>query len=350
MSTQLTALLAFNVFVVGLLAVDLGVFHRKAHEVSGREAAIWSVVWITLGLAFGGLVWRLAGERAGLEYLTGWLIEKSLSVDNLFVFVVIFSYFQVPTRYQHRVLFWGILGALVMRGMMIGAGAYLIHHFHWIIYVFGALLLVTALRMLLDKTGPEEPKGLRVTALVRRIIPVSRDYHGGRFFVRLPTTEKPGERWAATPLLLVLLVVEASDLVFAVDSIPAIFAVTRDPFIVYTSNVFAILGLRALYFVLADLLPRFRLLKPALSIVLAFVGLKMLLSGVIEIPLGLSLAVIGSVLLTAITFSIVFPSGPGGCRGRGWRNTSVERTCIDPVTSPRSEPGPLDTPTAASGI
>jgi tellurite resistance protein TerC len=309
-STQLLAWIGFNAFILALLAVDLGVFHRKAHEVTIREALVWSIVWVVLALAFAAVVWRAEGEVKALEYLTGYLIERALSIDNLFVFILIFSYFRVPAQYQHRVLFWGILGALVMRGTMIAAGAYLISRFHWVVYVFGALLVITAGRMALEKTTvASEPKGLRLIALLRRAMPVTSEYQGARFFARVPGPS--GKlRLAATPLFLVLVLVEASDLVFAVDSIPAIFAVTTDPFIIYTSNVFAILGLRTLYFLLADLIPRFRLLKPALSLVLAYVGVKMLISGVIHIPLGLSLGVIAGILIAAVWLSVLFPGPP----------------------------------------
>jgi tellurite resistance protein TerC len=308
------AWVGFHAVVLALLAVDLGVFHRKAHEAAAREAALWSAVWVGLALAFGALVWRLGGERMALEYYTGWLIEKSLSVDNLFVFLLIFSYFRVPAALQHRVLFWGILGALLLRGLMIAAGTYLIHHFHWVIYVFGGLLLVTAVRMVSDG-DPAGPKGQSIVALVRRVLPISEHYAGARFFIR-GARAGGGTRLMATPLLLVLITIEVSDLVFAVDSIPAIFAVTSDPFIVYTSNVFAILGLRALYFLLAGMIPRFRLLRPALSLVLFFVGAKMLTSGFLDVPLPLSLGFIGTVLLGAIVLSLLRPAPAGSAAAR----------------------------------
>jgi tellurite resistance protein TerC len=255
----------FNVFVLAMLAVDLGIFHRKAHEVSLREAAAWSTVWVTLALAFGWGIHRFMGAQAGLEYLTGYLIEKALSVDNIFVFVLLFSYFRVPARYQHRVLFWGILGALVMRGAMIAAGAALIAAFHWIIYVFGAFLVVTGIRMAMQTEHDIEPDANPVIRLVRRLMPVSERYDGQKFFTR--ATVGGRARLAATPLFVVLVLVETTDLIFAVDSIPAIFAVTTDPFLVYTSNVFAILGLRALYFLLAGVIHRFHYLKLGLAAV-----------------------------------------------------------------------------------
>jgi tellurite resistance protein TerC len=350
MNAQLTlAWVGFNAFILLLLILDLGVFHRKAHEIETREAIFWSVVWLVIALAFAGLVWqypiivgRTDGETAALEYLTGYLIERALSVDNLFVFVLIFAYFHVPGRYQHRVLFWGILGALVMRGAMIVAGAALIHEFEWVIYVFGALLLVTALRMLTEKTDSTEPKGLGLIAALRRFMPVTDEYHGAHFFVRVSNAAGTATRFVATPLFLVLVVVEASDLVFAVDSIPAIFAVTTDPLIIYTSNVFAILGLRALYFLIAGIIPRFRLLKPALSLVLAFVGAKMLLSEVLEIPLGVSLGVVTGVLVLAILLSMMVPPPPPGGDGHVPRS-GHQRGRRRAVTRRWSEPAPRDT-------
>jgi tellurite resistance protein TerC len=291
----------FNAFVLAMLALDLGVFHRNAHKVSLAEAGGWSAFWIALALLFNTGVYHYMGPQAGLEFLTGYLIEKALSVDNIFVFVLIFSYFRVPAKYQHRVLFWGVVGALLMRGAMIGAGAALIERFHWIIYVFGAFLVFTGIRMATQKEHDIEPESSPVIRLVRRLMPVSEEYNGQRFFV------KQGARRAATPLFVVLVLVETTDLIFAVDSIPAIFAVTRDPFIVYTSNVFAILGLRALYFLVADVIHKFHYLKLGLSAVLAFVGAKMLLVDVYKVPIGLSLGVIAALLLGAIALSLLFP-------------------------------------------
>ena len=295
----------FNLFVVAMLAVDLFVFHREAHEVSLKEAAAWSALWVALALLFGLGVWRFMGSASGLEYYTGYLIEKALSVDNIFVFVLIFSYFQVPARYQHRVLFWGILGALVMRGAMIAAGAYLIHEFHWIIYVFGAFLVFTGIRMAMQSEHDIEPESNPVLRLVRRLLPVTGAYRGQKFFVR----EEIGGRvrLAATPLFVVLVLVETTDLIFAVDSIPAIFAITQDAFIVYTSNIFAILGLRALYFLLAGVIHRFHFLKLGLSVVLVFVGTKMLLADVYKLPVALSLGLIALILATAVVASLVWP-------------------------------------------
>jgi tellurite resistance protein TerC len=294
---------AFNAVVVALLALDLGVFHRKAHAVGVREAAVWSTIWISLALAFDVAVYRFMGAETGAEWLTGYLIEKSLSVDNIFVFVLIFAGFAVPAALQHRVLFWGILGALVMRGALIFAGAYLIEQFHWIIYVFGAFLVFTGLRMALASQREVAVESHAVVRLARRFFPVTDGYRGPRF------TVKEGGRRLITPLLLVLLVVETSDLIFAVDSIPAIFAVTTDPFIVYTSNVCAILGLRSLYFLLAGVMGRFHYLKYGLSAILVFVGAKMLVSGIDEVQVGagLSLAIIGGILAVAVGASLLLP-------------------------------------------
>ena len=297
--------IVFNLFVLAMLALDLGVFHRNAHEVKVKEAAAWSAVWIALSLLFCLGVWRVKGPEAGLEFLTGYLIEKALSVDNIFVFVLVFSWFAVPTRYQHRILFWGILGALVMRGGMIAAGAALVERFHWIIYVFGAFLVFTGIRMAISRDEAVHPEANPVLRLLRRILPVTSEYRGQRMLVR----EEIGgrRRLAATPLLVVLAVVETTDVVFAVDSIPAIFAVTRDPFLVYSSNVFAILGLRALYFLLAGVIRRFHFLKLGLAGVLAFVGAKMLASDVFPIPIALSLAVVAAMLGISVVASLVFP-------------------------------------------
>ncbi len=290
----------FNAFVLAMLAVDLGVFHRKAHTVKIKEALIWSGVWIALSLAFNLFVYYWRGPVVALEFLTGYLIEKSLSVDNIFVFVLVFSFFRVPEEYQHRVLFWGILGALVMRGIFIAVGAALLARFHWVIYLFGGFLVFTGIRMALQKEHGVHPDRNPLVRFFRRHFPVTDDYHGQSFFVR------QGTRLWATPLMVVLLVVEVTDLVFAVDSIPAIFAVTRDPFIVYTSNVFAILGLRALYFALAGVITKFHYLKLGLAVILVFVGVKMLLAGSPwEIPIAWSLAVIAFVLAAAVGASLL---------------------------------------------
>ncbi len=295
----------FNVFVLAMLAIDLGVFHRKAHTVSIREATAWSVVWVTLSLIFNYGVYHFMGPQKGLEFLTGYLIEKALSVDNIFVFVLLFSYFRVPAMYQHRILFWGILGALIMRGAMIGAGAMLISRFHWIIYVFGAFLVVTGIRMAMQGDEEIDPEANPILKLVRKFLPVTNHYHGQSFFVR---EERHGVmKVVATPLLVVLILVETTDLIFAVDSIPAIFAVTTDAFIVYSSNVCAILGLRALYFLLAGVIHKFHYLKLGLSIVLVFVGTKMLIAEFYKIPIVVSLLVVAAVLAAAIALSLMFP-------------------------------------------
>jgi tellurite resistance protein TerC len=300
--------IGFNLFVLLMLALDLGVFHRKSHVVSIREATIWSVVWIALALLFNlglYLFWdrispasTYSNNEAALAFFTGYLIEKSLSVDNIFVFVLIFTFFAVPAAYQHRVLFWGILGALLMRGTLIAVGATLLKEFHWIIYVFGAFLIFTGIRMAMHRNEEMHPERNPLLKLVRRLMPVTDNYEGDKFLIR-----RAG-KLIATPLFLVLLLVESTDLVFAVDSIPAIFAVTEDPFIVYTSNVFAILGLRSLYFLLAGVVDKFYYLKLGLSVVLVFVGLKMVMVDLYQIPVGLSLGVIASILAISVVASL----------------------------------------------
>jgi tellurite resistance protein TerC len=297
-TSSLALWIGFNVFVLGMLALDLGVFHRKAHVVSVREAAIWSAVWVALALLFNLGIWLGFGPQKGVEFLTGYLIEKSLSVDNIFVFALLFAYFAVPPEYQHRVLFWGILGALVMRAIFIAAGAALLAQFHWIIYLFGAFLVLTGIKMAFAPDRGLEPEKNPVLRLVRRLVPVTDRYHGQRFFVR------EGGALVATPLFLVLVLVETTDLIFAVDSIPAIFAVTLDPFIVYTSNVFAILGLRSLYFLLAGVMAKFTYLKLGLAAILVFVGIKMAIVDLYKIPAGVSLAVVATMLAVAIVASL----------------------------------------------
>jgi tellurite resistance protein TerC len=289
--------IGFTALVLGLLALDLGVFHRQAHVVRFREALAWSVVWVAVALVFNaGLAWFHGAER-GLEFLTGYLIEKALAVDNIFVFLVVFATFRVPPAYHHRILFWGILGALVMRAAFIFAGAALLERFHWIMYVFGAFLVATGAKLLVQNEAELHPERNPLFRLFTRVVPSVPAYHGSRF-----TVVKDGRRHA-TPMLLVLVCVEAADLVFAVDSIPAIFAVTRDPFIVFTSNIFAILGLRAMFFLLAGVMDRFHFLKVGLALVLAFVGTKMLLADVWKIPIGVSLGVIGAILGAAVLAS-----------------------------------------------
>ena len=291
--------LSFTGLVLALLVLDLGVLNRRSHVLTLKEALSWSGGVVVLALGFGlFILWR-EGTQQALEYYTGYLIELSLSVDNLFVFLLIFTYFCVRADAQPKVLKWGILGAIVMRLIMIGLGASLLHRFSWIVYVFGALLVVTGIRMLTQKEERVDLERNPVVRLARRLIPLSPSYDGTRFFTRTATGKV-----VATPLLLVVLVVEWSDLVFAIDSIPAIFAVTRDPFLVYSSNVFAILGLRALYFVLAGMLDKFVYLKPGISFILIFVGLKMLLSGWFHVPILLSLGVIVTTLALAVVLSL----------------------------------------------
>ncbi len=293
--------LGFTLFVLALLALDLGVFHRKAHAVGVREAAVWSAVWIGLALAFNLAILQLHGSERALEFLTGYLIEKALAVDNIFVFYALFASFAVPAAYQHRVLFWGIVSALLLRAVFILAGAALIARFHWILGVFGALLVLTAVKLLWTGEHGIHPERNPAFRLFQRLVPSVGDYHGGRFTVVL------GGRRYATPLLLVLVLIEWTDLIFAVDSIPAIFAVTRDPFIVFTSNIFAILGLRSLFFLLAGVIGRFHLLKPSLALVLAFVGGKMLLADVVKIPIGISLGVVAGLVAAGVVGSLLVP-------------------------------------------
>jgi tellurite resistance protein TerC len=284
---------AFIGFVLAMLSLDLGVFHRKAHEVSMKESAIWSGVWIALALAFNACVYLWFGPDRALEFTTGYLIEKALAVDNIFVFVVIFSAFAVPAVHQHRILFWGVLGALLLRALFILLGGAFLQRFHWAMYVFGGILVVTGAKLLLHRQQEPHPERNLVVRAFRRFVPVTHEYEGGRFVVW-----RDGKRYA-TPLLLALVTVEISDVVFAVDSIPAIFAVTTDPFIVFTSNVFAILGLRSLYFLLAGLVTKFAYLSVALSVILIFVGIKMLIMDLYKVPIGVSLGVIAGVLAVA---------------------------------------------------
>jgi tellurite resistance protein TerC len=289
---------AFVAFVLAMLAIDLGLFQRKVHAVSMKEAGIWTIVWISLALSFNAVLYLWRGPEPALQFLAGYLIEKSLSVDNLFVFALLFSFFAVPAVYQHRVLFWGVLGALILRGLFVAAGTALISSFHWIIYVFGAFLVFTGARLALAGEGEVNPDKNPLLRLSRRFLPLTPGFEGQRFFVR-----RAG-RVLATPLFLVLLVVESTDLVFAVDSIPAVFAVTQDPFLVYTSNVFAILGLRSLYFLLAGAITRFYYLKLALGAILTFVGVKMLIADLFEIPVAISLGVIAGLLVLAMLASV----------------------------------------------
>jgi tellurite resistance protein TerC len=290
---------AFIAFVLVMLALDLGIFHRKAHVVRFREALGWSLVWVALALAFGAWVYVALGRELGIEFVTGYLIEKSLSVDNIFVFVVIFSALGIPAVHQHRVLFWGVLSALLLRAAMIFGGTALLARFHWLIYVFGAFLVLTGVKLFVARDREMRPEDGLVLRLSRRLIPNTPSLHGARFFVR------QGGAWLATPLFMALLLVEVTDVIFALDSIPAIFAVTRDPFIVFTSNIFAILGLRSLFFVLAEAIDKFAYLKVGLAGVLVFVGAKMLLVDVYKLPSLASLAVIFSMLAAAVLASLL---------------------------------------------
>jgi len=298
----------FTAFVVAMLLLDLVVVHRRGQEVGPRQALAWSGVWVALALAFAGVVWAGFGAERAEEYVTGWLIEKSLSIDNLFVFVVLFGAFGIPARDQHRVLFWGILGALVLRAVMILAGSALLERFHWLVYVFGAFLVVTGVRLWAHRRAAPDPEGGKLARWVRRAIPSTPQLSGGRFFVR------EGGRRLATPLFLALVAVELTDVVFAVDSIPAIFGVTNDPFIVYTSNIFAILGLRSLYFLLSGLVNRFVHLKAGLAAVLVYVGVKMAVAGWIAIPPAASLAVIAAILGVSILLSVASRRAPSRAR------------------------------------
>lgn len=301
MSNQLLLWVVFNIFVISMLALDLGVFHRKAHEVRIREALLWSAFWIILSLLFNVGVYFWRGSVVALEFLTGYLLEKSLSVDNIFVFLMIFTYFRVPYLHQHKVLFWGILGALIMRALFILIGVTLIQKFHWVIYIMGGFLIVTGIKMATQKDDEIHPERNPVLRLFRRIMPVTENYEGGRFFVR-----RRGALYA-TPLFVVVLVVETTDVIFAVDSIPAILAITLDPFIVYTSNVFAILGLRALYFALAGIMRLFHYLPYGLSLILVFVGIKMLLVDIYKIPIGIALGTVATILIVSVLASMIWP-------------------------------------------
>ncbi len=292
--------IGFSLFILIMLSLDLGLFNRKAHTIKYREAWIWSGVWVTLAMIFAGIVFYYLGSQPGFEFLTGYLIELSLSVDNLFVFLLIFSYFKVPAKFQHRVLFWGVMGALIMRLTMIFVGAALINRFHWIIYIFGAFLVYTGIKMFRQGEIDVQPDQNPLIRLVTRFLPISRHYEEEKFFTKIN-----GKR-TGTLLLLVLMVVEVTDLVFAVDSIPAIFAVTTNTFIVYTSNVFAILGLRSMYFLLAGVVEKFRFLRFGLAVVLTFIGVKMLVAAVgFHIPIKFSLVFVAVVLVGSVVASLV---------------------------------------------
>ncbi len=295
----------FNVFILSLLVIDLKFLHKKSHVIPIKEALLGAASWISLALAFNLLVYFWKGPDAAMKFLAGYVIEQSLSVDNLFVFLVIFSFFKVPEKLQHRVLFWGIMGALIMRAIFILAGVALIHHFEWIIYVFGAFLIFTAYKLVFGQSKEMKPENNPVLKIFRKIMPVTEDYEGDKFFI------KKAGKLMATPLMIVLLAVETTDVIFAVDSIPAILSITRDPFIVYTSNVFAILGLRALFFALAGLMRLFHYLNYGLGVILAFVGVKMLIHHYYEIPIAAALAFIALVLAVSIAVSILKPPVKG---------------------------------------
>ncbi|HVF49547.1 MAG TPA: TerC family protein [Pyrinomonadaceae bacterium] len=307
MEYSIWAWVGFGVFILLMLALDLGLLNRKAHAITYKEATTWSAIWVSLALCFAGLVFWRQGSATGLEFLTGYLIELSLSVDNLFVFLLIFSYFKVPSKYQHRVLFWGVMGALILRITMIGIGAALIERFHWIIYVFGAFLIYTGIQMFREGETKLQPEEMWLVRVVTRYIPITRHYDGEKFFTRVDG------KLMGTLLLLVLVIVEVTDLVFAVDSIPAIFGITTNTFIVYTSNVFAILGLRSLYFLLAGVVEKFHYLKMGLAIVLTFVGVKMISEPFIGEYIGkqplilVSLGVVAVVLLASVAASLIWP-------------------------------------------
>lgn len=296
---SLTLWISFLGFIIAVLAIDLGVFNRRMHAVTFKEALGWSVVWVVLAFVFFGVLYHFMSPEKATEFITGYLIEKSLSVDNIFVFVMIFNYFSVPALYKHRVLFWGIIGALLLRGIMIVAGAALLEQFHWVIYLFGLFLVFTGVKLVFTESEGVEPEENPVVRLFHKFYPITDQYEGTKFFVM-----KEGRRWA-TPLLLVIIMVGTTDFLFALDSIPAIFAITLDPFIVFTANVFAVLGLRSLYFLLANIVDKFYYLKYALAVILVYVGAKMLLAEVLTIPTGVSLSVIGVTLVLAAIASMV---------------------------------------------
>jgi tellurite resistance protein TerC len=308
-ATNIWFWVGFIAFVLAMLAIDLGVFNRTPHIVKASEAAAWTAVWVGLALLFAFGLAHFEGRQAALTFLTGYVIEESLSIDNIFVIVLIFQYFAVPAQYQHRVLFWGILGALIMRGLFIGLGAALLARFGWIIYIFGALLVVTGVRMAVKQDEEFDGNQNPIVKFIRRFLPLTDGYRGKHFF-----SHENGHRYA-TPLLLVLVLVEATDLIFAIDSIPAIFGITRDPFLVFTSNIFAVLGLRSLFFLLASVVTKFHLLKYGLAVILTFVGTKMLIEDWVHIPIMLSLAVVLVVLVASIAASLIWPHAKPAVEG-----------------------------------
>jgi tellurite resistance protein TerC len=298
MSAEITLFVLFNVFILLMLAIDLGVFNRKAHTISLKEAIVWSIVWTVLALVFNAGVYVWSGSTKALEFFTGYLIERALSFDNIFVFVIIFAYFGVPPRYHHRALFWGVVGALVTRSIFIAAGTALISRFEWVLYIFGVILIISGWKMLSSDSLEVHPDKNIFIRTARRLFPVAPGFDTGNFFVRI------NGRLHLTALFLVLLTIETTDIVFAVDSIPAVFGVTKDPFVVYSSNVFAILGLRATYFLLAGVMDTFHYLSHGLSFVLIFIGLKMLLDHFVPVPIGVSLLVVGVILTVAVVASL----------------------------------------------
>ena len=299
MTTDITFWIFFILFILLMLAIDLGVFHRKAHSVSFKESLLWTIVWMGLAMIFNALIYFWKGPDKALEFLTGYLIELSLSVDNLFVFILIFGYFHVAPKYQHRILFWGIIGALILRVIFIFAGAALLVKFHWMIYLFGGILIVSGYKMFFQKDKKIDPDKNPVLRLFKKFFPVTDQTHGSKFFI------KQNNKWFATPLFLVLLIVETTDVIFAVDSVPAILAITRDTFIVFTSNAFAILGLRSLYFALAGIINVFRYLHFGLAAILIFIGLKMVLADVYKLPIEVALISVVGILITSIIASLV---------------------------------------------
>ncbi len=301
MSSQAFLWIIFGIFVVVMMALDLGVFHRKAHEVKFKEALAWTVAWVALALCFNAGIFFYRGQEAAMQFLTAYLLEESLSIDNLFVFLLIFNYFKVPARYQHGVLFWGILGVLVMRGAFITVGLALIHHFEWILYIFGAVLVFTGFKLAFEKDKEVDFEHNPILKFFRRIFPVTKDYHEGKFFVR------EGGKLLATPLFIILMFLNTVDLVFALDSIPAVMSISQDVFIVFTSNIFAILGLRSLFFVISNIMQLFHHLHYGLSLVLVFIGVKMLIKDFYHIPTGVSLIFILATLVLSVIASIVWP-------------------------------------------
>ncbi len=305
MSHELILWIGFNVFIILMLALDLGVFQRNPHKIKVKEALIWSAVWVILALIFNVFIYYDMGEQKALEFFTGYLLERSLSVDNIFVFVLLFSYFKVPALYQHKVLFWGVLGALILRAILIGLGSLMVAKFGWIIYIFGGFLLFTGFKMAFQTDKEIEPENNIIIRTFKKLFPVTHEYHDGKFIVKI------NKKKYATPLLVVLVAVEFADLVFAFDSIPAIFAVTTDPFIIYTSNIFAILGLRTLYFAIASIMHKFHYLKIGLSLILIFIGFKMLIIDLYKIPIVFSLSIIAIILVASIIYSLAKPLKKG---------------------------------------